>query len=119
MTPTIRAGATTEPINLEDRVKVVYHPQFVDSTNPLLGMEYETSFVDVADSQRLNQGYTPLECLAMGVPAVTSNWLDLVLLQPTSKRTPKSMACMLSTETNACTTKRLSSSLSSCTPSPI
>ena len=65
-------------INLgEDRVKVVYHPQFVDSTNPLLGMEYEDLIrgchLGVFPSAYEPWGYTPLECLAMGVPAVTSN----------------------------------------------
>ena len=65
-------------INLEeDRVKVVYHPQFVDSTNPLIGMEYEDLIrgchLGVFPSAYEPWGYTPLECLAMGVPAVTSN----------------------------------------------
>jgi glycogen(starch) synthase len=65
-------------INLEDdRVKIVYHPQFVDSTNPLLGMEYEDLIrgchLGVFPSAYEPWGYTPLECLAMGVPAVTSN----------------------------------------------
>ena len=65
-------------INLEeDRVKVVYHPQFVDSTNPLLGMEYEDLIrgchLGVFPSAYEPWGYTPLEFLAMGVPAVTSN----------------------------------------------
>jgi len=65
-------------INLkEDRVKVVYHPQFVDSTNPLLGMEYEDLIrgchLGVFPSFYEPWGYTPLEFLAMGVPAVTSN----------------------------------------------
>lgn len=65
-------------INLEeDRVKVVYHPQFVDSTNPLFGMEYEDLIrgchLGVFPSAYEPWGYTPLEFLAMGVPAVTSN----------------------------------------------
>lgn len=60
----------------EDRVKVVYHPQFVDSTNPLFGMEYEDLIrgchLGVFPSAYEPWGYTPLECLAMGVPAVSS-----------------------------------------------
>ena len=65
-------------INLEeDRVKIVYHPQFVNSTNPLLGMEYEDLIrgchLGVFPSAYEPWGYTPLEFLAMGVPAVTSN----------------------------------------------
>ena len=60
----------------EDRVKVVYHPQFVDSTNPLFGMEYEDLIrgchLGVFPSAYEPWGYTPLECLAMGIPAVSS-----------------------------------------------
>jgi glycogen(starch) synthase len=60
-----------------DRVKVVYHPDFVNYTNPLFSMEY-SQFVrgchlGVFPSYYEPWGYTPLECIARGVPAVTSD----------------------------------------------
>lgn len=62
----------------EDRVKIVYHPDFISQTNPLFsGMEYR-SFVrgcnlGIFPSFYEPWGYTPLESLASGIPAVTSN----------------------------------------------
>lgn len=61
----------------EDRVKVVYHPDFITSTSPLFGMDY-TQFVrgchlGVFPSYYEPWGYTPLESIASGVPAVTSD----------------------------------------------
>ena len=60
-----------------DRVKIVYHPDFVNYTNPLFSMEY-SQFVrgchlGVFPSYYEPWGYTPLECIARGVPAVTSD----------------------------------------------
>ena len=61
----------------EDPVKVVYHPQFITSTNPLWGIEYEQfvrgCHLGVFPSAYEPWGYTPLECAALGVPAVTSD----------------------------------------------
>jgi glycogen(starch) synthase len=61
----------------EDPVKVVYHPEFVTSVNPLWGLEYEQfvrgCHLGVFPSQYEPWGYTPLECVALGVPAVTSD----------------------------------------------
>lgn len=61
----------------EDRVKIIYHPDFINYTNPLFSMEY-SQFVrgchmGVFPSYYEPWGYTPLECLARGVPAVTSD----------------------------------------------
>lgn len=61
----------------EDKVKVVYHPDFITSTNPLFGMDY-SQFVrgchlGIFPSYYEPWGYTPLECMASGVPAVTSD----------------------------------------------
>jgi glycogen(starch) synthase len=61
----------------EDKVKVVYHPDFINSTNPLFGMDY-SHFVrgchlGIFPSYYEPWGYTPLECMASGVPAVTSD----------------------------------------------
>lgn len=61
----------------EDRVKIVYHPDFISSTNPLWGMDY-LHFVrgcnlGIFPSYYEPWGYTPLECLACGIPSVTSD----------------------------------------------
>jgi len=60
-----------------DRVKVVYHPEFISSVNPLWGMDYEHfvrgCHLGLFPSCYEPWGYTPLECLAMGVPAITSD----------------------------------------------
>jgi glycogen(starch) synthase len=60
-----------------DRVKVVYHPEFISSVNPLWGMDYEQfvrgCHLGIFPSSYEPWGYTPLECLAMGVPAITSD----------------------------------------------
>lgn len=61
----------------EDKVKVVYHPDFINSSNPLFAMEYN-QFVrgcnlGIFPSYYEPWGYTPLECMASGVPAVTSD----------------------------------------------
>ncbi|MBL8764355.1 MAG: glycogen synthase [Phycisphaerae bacterium] len=61
----------------DDPVKVVYHPDFISPTNPLWGIEYEQfvrgCHLGVFPSAYEPWGYTPLECVAMGVPAVTSD----------------------------------------------
>ena len=65
-------------INLkEDKVKVIYHPDFISPTSPLLSMEY-SDFVrgchlGIFPSYYEPWGYTPLECIASGVQTVTSD----------------------------------------------
>ena len=61
----------------QDKVKIVYHPDFIVTTNPLWGIEYD-QFVrgcnlGVFPSYYEPWGYTPLECIARGIPAITSN----------------------------------------------
>jgi glycogen(starch) synthase len=61
----------------EDRVKIVYHPDFITSSNPLFGMDY-IEFVrgcnlGIFPSYYEPWGYTPLECMACGIPSVTSD----------------------------------------------
>jgi glycogen(starch) synthase len=61
----------------DDPVKVVFHPEFMTSTNPILGMEYD-EFVrgcnlGVFPSYYEPWGYTPLECIVRGIPAITSD----------------------------------------------
>lgn len=60
-----------------DPVKIVYHPDFLSPTNPFFGIDY-TEFVrgchlGVFPSYYEPWGYTPLEALASGVAAVTSD----------------------------------------------
>ncbi|MBL7140166.1 MAG: glycosyltransferase [Planctomycetes bacterium] len=61
----------------EDPVKVVYHPDFITSSNPLFGMDYDQfvrgCHLGVFPSWYEPWGYTPMECVALGVPAVTSD----------------------------------------------
>lgn len=61
----------------QDRVKFVYHPDFISPTNPLFGLEY-SQFVrgchlGVFPSYYEPWGYTPLECVVRGIPTVTSD----------------------------------------------
>ncbi|MBK9119215.1 MAG: glycogen synthase [Phycisphaerales bacterium] len=65
-------------LNLEsDRVKVVFHPDFLTATSPLLGMDYDQfvrgCHIGVFPSYYEPWGYTPLECVVRGVPAITSD----------------------------------------------
>ena len=63
--------------NPKDKVKVVYHPDFIDSSNPLFGIDYNEFIrgchLGIFPSYYEPWGYTPLECLAHGVPAITSD----------------------------------------------
>jgi len=63
--------------NPSDKVKIVYHPDFIVPTNPLWGIEYDQFTrgcnLGVFPSYYEPWGYTPLESIARGVPAVTSN----------------------------------------------
>ena len=61
----------------EDKVKIVYHPDFINSTSPLFGMDYgqfvRGCHLGIFPSYYEPWGYTPLECMASGVPSVTSD----------------------------------------------
>ncbi len=63
--------------NMDDKVKIVYHPDFIVSTNPLFGLDYgqfvRGCHLGVFPSYYEPWGYTPLECMARGVPTVTSD----------------------------------------------
>jgi glycogen(starch) synthase len=61
----------------DDKVKVVYHPDFITSVNTLFGIDY-SQFVrgchlGIFPSYYEPWGYTPLECMASSVPSVTSD----------------------------------------------
>lgn len=61
----------------EDPVKIVYHPEFISPVNPLWGMEYDQfvrgCHLGIFPSLYEPWGYTPLECMALGVPAISSD----------------------------------------------
>lgn len=63
--------------NASDKVKIIYHPDFIVPTNPLWGIEYDQFTrgcnLGIFPSYYEPWGYTPLESIARGVPAVTSN----------------------------------------------
>lgn len=61
----------------EDRVKVIYHPEFVSANSPILPLDY-ADFVrgchlGIFVSYYEPWGYTPAECCLSGIPSVTSN----------------------------------------------
>ncbi|KAH7923581.1 glycogen synthase [Leucogyrophana mollusca] len=60
-----------------DRVKIVFHPDFLNSNNPILGLDYEEfvrgCHLGVFPSYYEPWGYTPAECTVMGIPSVTTN----------------------------------------------
>lgn len=63
--------------NRHDRVKVIFHPEFLSSTNPLIAMDYEEfvrgCHLGVFPSYYEPWGYTPAECTVMGIPSISTN----------------------------------------------
>ncbi len=62
---------------VDNPVKVIYHPDFISSVSPLFGMDYDQfvrgCHLGVFPSLYEPWGYTPVECIARGVPAFTSD----------------------------------------------
>jgi glycogen(starch) synthase len=60
-----------------DPVKIVYHPDFITPSSPLLSLDYHQfvrgCHLGIFPSYYEPWGYTPLECMASGVPSVTSD----------------------------------------------
>ena len=60
-----------------DRVKVIFHPEFLNSSNPVLPLDYDDfvrgTHLGVFPSYYEPWGYTPAECTVMGVPSITTN----------------------------------------------
>jgi glycogen(starch) synthase len=61
----------------DDPVKIVFHPEFLTSTSPPVNLDY-TDFVrgchlGIFPSYYEPWGYTPMESVALGVPAVTTD----------------------------------------------
>lgn len=71
--------------NTHDRVKLIFHPEFLNANNPILGLDYEEfvrgCHLGVFPSYYEPWGYTPAECTVMGgkylvltiVPSITTN----------------------------------------------
>lgn len=61
----------------EDPVKVIYHPDFITASSPLFAMDYDHfvrgCHLGIFPSYYEPWGYTPLECIARGIPAITSD----------------------------------------------
>lgn len=58
-------------------MKVVFHPEFLSTTNPLFGLDYQEfvrgCHMGVFPSYYEPWGYTPAECTIMGIPSITTN----------------------------------------------
>jgi glycogen(starch) synthase len=61
---------------------VIFHPEFLSSTNPLFGLDYEDfvrgCHLGVFPSDYEPWGYTPSECTVMGIPSISTNLSGLV-----------------------------------------
>ncbi|KAG4303849.1 hypothetical protein PORY_002737 [Pneumocystis oryctolagi] len=61
----------------DDRVKIIFHPEFLNSNNPILSLDYDDfvrgCHLGVFPSYYEPWGYTPAEAIVMGVPSVTTN----------------------------------------------
>ena len=60
-----------------DKVKVIFHPEFLNANNPILGLDYD-EFVRCCHLGFFPfyyepWGYTSAECTVMGVPSITTN----------------------------------------------
>ena len=57
--------------------QVIFHPEFLNSTNPLFGLDYQDfvrgCHLGVFPSYYEPWGYTPAECTIMGIPSITTN----------------------------------------------
>jgi glycogen(starch) synthase len=60
-----------------DLVKVIYHPEFLSSTSPLIPLDYpdfvRACHLGIFPSYYEPWGYTPAECTVLGVPSITTN----------------------------------------------
>ena len=61
----------------DDPVKMVFHPEFVSVTAPTISLDYEQfvrgCHLGLFPSYYEPWGYTPMECIALGVPAATTD----------------------------------------------
>lgn len=63
--------------NPSDRVKIIFHPEFLNSSNPVFPIDYDDfvrgTNLGVFPSYYEPWGYTPAECTVMGIPSITTN----------------------------------------------
>jgi glycogen(starch) synthase len=76
--PVLRHLRHRQLLNMpEDRVKVIFHPEFVTATSPLIALDYDDfvrgCHLGFFPSYYEPWGYTPLECVVSGVPAISSD----------------------------------------------
>src|ERR1700759_1286200 len=61
----------------DDPVKIVFHPEFLSATSPPLNLDYDNfvrgCHLGIFTSYYEPWGYTPMESIALGVPAVTTD----------------------------------------------
>ncbi|KAI3653768.1 hypothetical protein MP228_001715 [Amoeboaphelidium protococcarum] len=61
----------------DDRVKIVFHPEFLNSNNPLFSIDYDEfvrgCHLGIFPSFYEPWGYTGAECTVLGVPSITTN----------------------------------------------
>jgi glycogen(starch) synthase len=82
-----------------DRVKIVFHPEFINSNNPLFGLDYDDfvrgCHLGVFPSYYEPWGYTPAECTVMGVPSITTNLSGFGCFMEENIETPEDCILML------------------------
>ncbi|KAL4071983.1 glycogen synthase [Scleroderma citrinum] len=83
----------------ENRVKTVFHPDFLTSSNPILGLDYEEfvrgCHLGVFPSYYEPWGYTPAECTVLGIPSITANLSGFgCFMQDTIER-PEDESCYI------------------------
>jgi glycogen(starch) synthase len=83
----------------QDRVKVIFHPEFLNSNNPILGLDYEEfvrgCHLGVFPSYYEPFGYTPAECTVMGIPNVTTNLSGFGCFMEDLLETPEDYGCYI------------------------
>ncbi|BEI94326.1 uncharacterized protein CcaverHIS019_0607850 [Cutaneotrichosporon cavernicola] len=82
-----------------DRVKVIFHPEFLNSNNPILGLDYEEfvrgCHLGVFPSYYEPFGYTPAECTVMGIPSVTTNLSGFGCFMEDLLESPEDYGCYI------------------------
>ena len=70
---------------INSNLQVIFHPEFLNSTNPLFGLDYQEfvrgCHLGVFPSYYEPWGYTPAECTIMGIPSVTTNLSGWVFMR--------------------------------------
>ena len=82
-----------------DRVKIIFHPEFLSSNNPILGLDYEEfvrgCHLGVFPSYYEPWGYTPAECTVMGIPSITTNLAGFGCFMQDMLENPEEEGCYI------------------------